>query len=120
MIDPALIIPCNQVPFEQNGVLITRLTLGGHYEFTQTACAIPEHTHTADTAHDTLILKGSFKLTLGGVIRLVQAGDIIDLPPGVPHAFMALEDGATLVNVNQQRSRMDTACPDDSRTPPPL
>lgn len=119
MIDPALIIPCNQVPFEQNGVLITRLTMGGHYEFTHTACSIPEHTHTAETAHDTLILKGCFKLTLGGVIRLVQAGDILDLPPGVPHSFMALEDGATLVNVNKQRSRLDPACMNGPCPQPP-
>ena len=111
-------IPCNQVPFEQNGVLITRLTLGGHYEFTQTGCAIPEHTHAAETAHDTLILKGCFKLTINGAIRLVSAGDILDLPPDVPHAFMALEDGATLVNVNKQRSRHDPALTTGSCTPP--
>ncbi|OYW74635.1 MAG: hypothetical protein B7Z37_16935 [Verrucomicrobia bacterium 12-59-8] len=120
MIDPTLILPSNQVPFEQSGVLITRLTLGGHYEFTQTCCTLPAHTHTAETAHDTLIVKGCFKLTLGSTTRLVQAGDILDLPPGVPHAFMALEDGATLVNVNKQRSRRDPTHTHEPCTPPPL
>jgi quercetin dioxygenase-like cupin family protein len=38
------------------------------------------------------VLSGSCNLTLPDGVRLLKAGDLLHLPPGLPHAVSALED----------------------------
>lgn len=51
---------------------------------------IPEHHHPSEQI--TYILKGSVKVTIEGKEIIVRAGEVLIIPPNVPHRFEALED----------------------------
>ena len=58
------------------------------FEFAKGA-KIPLHHHPNEQI--TYILKGAVDVTVAGVKHRVKAGELIVLPPNVPHAFEALE-----------------------------
>jgi quercetin dioxygenase-like cupin family protein len=58
------------------------------FEF-ETGAVVPLHQHPNEQI--TYILKGAVDVTVDGVKHRVSAGELIVLPPNVPHAFVALE-----------------------------
>jgi quercetin dioxygenase-like cupin family protein len=48
--------------------------------------SIPKHYHP-DIEHEQYVLKGTYKVGLGGRVRVVKAGDSIYIPPGTPHWY---------------------------------
>jgi len=48
--------------------------------------SIPEHYHP-DIEHEQYVLKGRYKIGLGGKVREVKAGDSIYIPPGTHHWY---------------------------------
>ncbi len=48
--------------------------------------SIPKHYHP-DIEHEQYVLKGKYKVGLGGRVREVRAGDSIYIPPGTPHWY---------------------------------
>ncbi|MGD9635109.1 MAG: cupin domain-containing protein [Pirellulales bacterium] len=58
------------------------------FEF-ETGAKIPLHHHPNEQI--TYILRGAVEVTAGGVKHRVSAGELIVLPPNVPHSFEALE-----------------------------
>lgn len=58
------------------------------FEF-ETGAKIPLHHHPNEQI--TYILKGAVDVTVAGVKHRVSAGELIVLPPNVPHSFEALE-----------------------------
>ena len=51
---------------------------------------VPEHTH--ENEQITYILEGKLRFTLGDETIDVGAGEVLTIPPNVPHAAEALED----------------------------
>jgi quercetin dioxygenase-like cupin family protein len=53
-------------------------------------CLVPEHSHPNEQI--ALILSGALEFTVNGERITVRAGELIVLPPNVPHSALALED----------------------------
>lgn len=53
-------------------------------------CSVPEHSHPNEQI--SIIESGALQFTLEGVVKVARAGDILVIPPNVPHAAIALED----------------------------
>lgn len=51
---------------------------------------VPEHQHPNEQI--TYILQGAVKVTLQGKEMIVRSGEVLIIPPNVPHKFEALED----------------------------
>ncbi len=51
---------------------------------------VPEHSHPNEQL--AYVLEGALKFTIGGHEITVRAGEVLCIPPGVPHAAEALED----------------------------
>jgi quercetin dioxygenase-like cupin family protein len=52
-------------------------------------CFVPEHSHHNEQI--SMIEQGSMKFVLGGVEQVVRAGEVLQIPPHVPHSAEALE-----------------------------
>ncbi len=53
-------------------------------------CQVPEHSHPNEQI--ALILSGALEFDVQGKKITVRAGELIVLPPNVPHSALALED----------------------------
>ena len=57
-------------------------------------CAVPEHSHHNEQI--SIMEQGAAKFTLDGVERVMKAGEVVRIPPHVPHSVEALEDSVAL------------------------
>ena len=99
-IDATLIKDAGVLPDDASVPNPTVLTFGTHYRFQKAGVALEEHTHTDDNEHFTIVVAGSFTMTVAGVSRDVAAGDIINLGQE-PHSFVAREDNSVVINVRK-------------------
>lgn len=53
-------------------------------------CVVPEHSHPNEQI--ALILSGALEFRVDGESVIVRAGEILIIPPNVPHSAVALED----------------------------
>src|SRR6266576_4172893 len=53
-------------------------------------CSVPEHSHHNEQI--SMVEKGSLRFVLGGVEKIVKAGEVLQIPPHVQHSAEALED----------------------------
>ncbi len=53
-------------------------------------CAVPEHSHHNEQI--SMLEKGALRFVIGGVEKVVKAGEVLCIPPHVPHSAEALED----------------------------
>lgn len=53
-------------------------------------CVVPEHSHHNEQI--SMIEEGSLQFKMGGVDRIVGAGELVRIPPNLPHSVVALED----------------------------
>jgi len=53
-------------------------------------CLVPEHSHHNEQI--SLVEQGSLKFKLDGAERVLGAGELLRIPPNVPHSVVALED----------------------------
>jgi len=53
-------------------------------------CIVPEHSHPNEQL--TFILEGALKFWIDGKIIVVHAGEVLTIPPNMPHKAEALED----------------------------
>ena len=51
---------------------------------------MPRHTNTVE--HEQYVLRGAARITLGGEVHRVEAGDVVFIPAGVPHSYEAQGD----------------------------
>ena len=51
---------------------------------------VPEHSHVSEQI--SYILEGSLRFWVGGEELVVRAGEVLVIPPNVPHKALALED----------------------------
>jgi len=57
-------------------------------------CVVPEHSHHNEQI--SILEKGALKWVLGGVERVLKPGDVLLIPPHVPHSVVALEDSIAM------------------------
>lgn len=65
-------------------------------------CIVPEHSHLNEQL--TYILQGALKFTIEGREIVVRAGEVLCIPPQMPHAAEALEDTVDLDIFNPPRA----------------
>ena len=53
-------------------------------------CAVPEHSHVNEQI--SMVEQGAIKFVMGGVERVLRAGEVLRIPPNVPHSAEAIED----------------------------
>ena len=72
---------------------------GTIYDFEVAGDVLPEHTHTEENAHITIVARGRIKAYSHDWEKEAVAGQILDFKAGEPHEIMALEDGTRIVNI---------------------
>jgi quercetin dioxygenase-like cupin family protein len=65
-------------------------------------CIVPEHSHHNEQM--TYILDGALKFWIGGKEIVVRAGEVLTIPPHLPHKAEALEDTVDLDVFNPPRA----------------
>ncbi len=73
------------------------LHIGTIYDFEREGDALPMHDHNGGGAHVSIITLGSFRVYGPWGERVCVQGEVVDLP--WPHEFVALVNGARLVNI---------------------
>ena len=55
---------------------------------------VPSHSHANEQI--TMLQSGSLRFVLGGEERVLRAGEMLEIPPHVPHSVEALEDSVAV------------------------
>jgi quercetin dioxygenase-like cupin family protein len=77
---------------------------GTIYDFEVTGDILPMHNHDENTAHATIVARGSVKASGKGWEKQFKAGAVIDFPPNQEHQFIALEDNTRIVNIRKKQN----------------
>jgi quercetin dioxygenase-like cupin family protein len=64
-------------------------------------CVVPRHSHVNEQL--TYILEGALKFDIDGEVIIVRAGEVLCIPPNMPHEAVALEDTVDLDVFNPPR-----------------
>jgi quercetin dioxygenase-like cupin family protein len=88
-------IPWNSVPVEELNALLGRhLIVGQNIMLARVllkkGCVVPEHSHPNEQL--TFILEGALKFWIDGRVIVVRSGEVLTIPPDMPHKAEALED----------------------------
>jgi unsaturated pyranuronate lyase len=92
-------IPWKSVELEDLNPLLQRQFIVGESVMVarvllKKGCVVPLHSHHNEQV--TYILEGALKFTLNGEEVVVRAGEVLCIPPNVPHDAVALEDTVDL------------------------
>jgi len=68
-------------------VMLARITL-------KEGCVVPLHSHYNEQL--SYVIEGALKFFIGGKALTVRAGEVLTIPPHVPHRVKALRDSVTL------------------------
>jgi unsaturated pyranuronate lyase len=77
-----------------NDIMLARVLL-------KKGCVVPMHSHVNEQL--TYILEGALKFNIAGREIVVGAGEVLCIPPNVPHEAVALEDTVDLDVFNPPR-----------------
>ena len=89
----------NEIPREKMTDLITRQVLHGdtmtvaRLELRHGAI-VPSHSHANEQI--SMVTAGTLRFDLGGQEVTVRAGEMLQIPGGVPHSVLALEDSVAV------------------------
>lgn len=89
------VLKWKDMPWEEVTPEISRKIITGTNEmvaqvFLRKDVIVPEHAHASEQI--TYILEGALKFWIEGAELEVRAGEILVIPPGLPHKAIALED----------------------------
>ena len=89
-------------------LVVDGLTWGTIYTLERAGDVFPVHSHTEADNHITALLHGSVRVLgdpghEGMVLEAKPGGTIVNWPVGKLHGFVALSDGATLMNIVKSR-----------------
>ncbi len=92
-------IPWAAIPVEELNPLLQRQFIVGRdimiaRVLLKKGCIVPEHSHHNEQI--TYILEGALKFWIGGKTIIVKAGEVLTIPPNLPHKAEALEDTVDL------------------------
>ena len=99
-------IPWDSVELEDlNPLLQRQLVVGQNVMvarvFLKKGCIVPEHSHHNEQI--TYILEGALKFWIDGKELVVNAGEVLTIPPHMPHKAEAVEDTVDLDIFNPPR-----------------
>jgi unsaturated pyranuronate lyase len=88
----------DEMPRETVSPMLDRRLITGDrmmlaHVYLKKGCVVPKHAH--ENEQITYILEGALKFSLGEdqtEERIVRAGEVLHIPPNVPHMAVALED----------------------------
>jgi quercetin dioxygenase-like cupin family protein len=88
-----------QIEKEQMSPVLARQVIHGENItvarlFLREGCSVPEHSHHNEQI--SMIEQGTVKFVIGGVEQLAKAGQVMRIPPHVPHSAQALEDSVAV------------------------
>jgi quercetin dioxygenase-like cupin family protein len=100
-------IPWSSVALEDLNPLLQRQFVVGHdimlaRVLLKKGCIVPEHSHHNEQL--TYILEGALKFWIDGKEIVVNAGEVLTIPPHMPHKAEALEDTIDLDVFNPPRA----------------
>jgi quercetin dioxygenase-like cupin family protein len=100
-------IPWNSVAVEELNPLLGRQFIVGQNVMIarvllQKGCVVPEHSHHNEQI--TYILAGALKFGIDGKEIIVNAGEVLTIPPNMPHWAEALADTVDLDIFNPPRA----------------
>lgn len=100
-------IPWKSIPLEDLNPLLQRQFLVGQNimlarVLLKKGCIVPEHSH--ENEQITYILEGALKFWIGGKEIVVKTGEVLTIPPNLPHKAEALEDTVDLDVFNPPRA----------------
>jgi len=100
-------IPWNSVKLEDLNPLLQRQFVVGQNIMVsrvllQKGCVVPEHSHINEQL--TYILEGALKFWIDGKELIVRAGEVLTIPPNMPHKAEALEYTVDLDVFNPPRA----------------
>jgi quercetin dioxygenase-like cupin family protein len=85
----------DQIPVEQMNPLVTRQVI--HSENLtvarlqlKTGAVVPEHHH--ENEQISMVMEGRIRFTVAGVDTILTAGQILGIPPNLPHSVETLAD----------------------------
>jgi quercetin dioxygenase-like cupin family protein len=92
-------IPWASVPLEDLNPLLQRHFVVGQdimlaRVLLKKGCVVPEHSHHNEQV--TYILDGALKFWIDGKVIVVSSGEVLTIPPHMPHKAEALEDTVDL------------------------
>src|SRR5579862_4432422 len=99
-------IPWSTIPLEDlNPLLQRQLVVGQNVMVARVllkkGCIVPEHSHHNEQI--TYILEGALKFWIDGKELVVNAGEVLTIPPHMPHKAEAMEDTVDLDIFNPPR-----------------
>ena len=99
-------IPWSTVETETLNPLLQRQMLVGQSMmlarvYLKKGCIVPEHSHHNEQI--TYILDGALKFWIDGKVIVVKTGEVLTIPPHMPHKAEALEDTVDLDVFNPPR-----------------
>ena len=99
-------IPWSTVELEDLNPLLQRQFVVGHdvmlaRVLMKKGCVVPEHSHHNEQI--TYILEGALKFWIDGKVIVVRAGEVLTIPPHMPHKAEALEETVDLDVFNPPR-----------------
>jgi quercetin dioxygenase-like cupin family protein len=85
----------DEIPLEKINEMVSRKTLAGECEmlaqtYLKRGALVPLHAHESEQM--TYVLQGALLFGVGGEEIVVREGEVLHIPPGVPHQAEALED----------------------------
>ena len=88
-----------EVTHEEMSPLLARRVVHGQgltvaRVYLKKGCLVPMHSHENEQMSN--VFEGRLRFEVGGQERVVAAGELIHIPPGVPHMAEALEDTVCL------------------------
>ena len=89
----------NQVEKEQMNPSFARQVIHGETMtvarvYLKKGCLVPQHSHVNEQI--SMLEQGSLRFVIGGEETVVKAGEVLRIPPHVPHSAEALEDSVAV------------------------
>ena len=85
----------DEIALEKVTEMLSRKVVSGEREmlvqvYVKRGCLVPMHAHESEQM--TYVLQGALKFVVGGDEITVREGEVLLIPPGVPHQAEALDD----------------------------
>jgi quercetin dioxygenase-like cupin family protein len=89
----------DQIANERMSALVSRQVIHGDTMTVarinlKKGASVPEHSHVNEQI--SMVESGAVRFVLAGVEKIVKPGDILRIPPNVPHSAEALEDSVAV------------------------
>lgn len=89
-------VPLERVTDSLSRRIVTGQRLMVTHVYLKTGCVVPRHEHENEQVSYVLSGVLRFQVGDGGSEVLVRAGEVLHIPPGVPHGAVALEESLSI------------------------